>query len=86
MDYRALRAMIVSDLRRGGERELAALIESDETSDDEIEAIRQRMFEIDFEQRGSMFHLDQTKSMSVQSLTVAAARDVFPDRRGGAAE
>ena len=44
------------------------------------------MFEIDFEQRGSMFHLDQTKSMSVQSLTLAAARDVFPDRRGGAAE
>jgi len=76
VDYQALRATIVGDLRRGGEWTLAALVESDATSDDEIEAIRQRMYEIDFDQRGSLLQVDHTQSISVQALTVMAARDV----------
>ena len=78
--------MIVGDLRNGGEKELAALVESDETSDDEIETIRQRMHEIDINQRVALLHVDHTQSISVQALTVMAARDVFHNKRGGMTE
>jgi hypothetical protein len=78
-DYSALRAAIADDLRMGGERELAALVESDKISDAEIETVRRRMHKIDSEQR-ALFHLDHTQSISVQSLTVMAARDVLKNR------
>jgi hypothetical protein len=82
VDYRAVRAMIVGDLRRGGEKGLAALVESDEINDEEIEAIRQRMHEIDINQRLALLHLDHTQSIGVQALTVMAARDVLQRERG----
>ena len=81
VDYQAIRAAFVGDLRRAGENELASFVESDATSDLEIEAIRLRMYEFEIEQRAPLFHADHSQSISVQAMTVMATKAVLrPDK------